>query len=91
MNKAQLIETLASKLDVNKTEAGRVLDTVLSTIIEGTKTDGECVVPGLGKLVVTETAARSGVSKMGGVEKAWTKPAGKKISLKLSKEGKEAL
>jgi hypothetical protein len=25
---------------------------------------------------------------MGGVEKAWTKPAGKKLALKLSKEGK---
>jgi DNA-binding protein HU-beta len=88
MNKAELTAAVATKLEVSKAEAGRIIETVLGEIIAGAVATGECVVPGLGKLEVKETAARSGVSKMGGVEKTWTKPAGKKISLKLSKEGK---
>ena len=91
MNKAQLTEAVAAELEVSKAEAGRIIETVISGIIAGAVKDGEAVIPGLGKLVVAETAARSGVSKMGGVEKAWTKPAGKKLALKLSKEGKEAV
>lgn len=91
MNKAQLVDAVATKLEVSKAEAGRVIESVIGEIIAGAKADGECVIPGLGKLEVKETAARTGVSKMGGVEKAWTKPAGKKLGLKLSKEGKAAV
>jgi nucleoid DNA-binding protein len=88
MNKAELTSAVATKLEVSKTEAGHLIETVIGEIITGAIATGECVVPGLGKLEVKETSARSGVSKMGGVEKAWTKPAGKKLALKLSKEGK---
>ena len=88
MNKAELIEAVATKLEVSKTEAGRTVDTVIGTIIEGAVA-GECVLPGLGKIVKTETAARSGVSKLQGVEKAWTKPAGHTLKLRLSAAGKE--
>jgi len=87
MNKAQLIATVAEKMNTSKAEAGRTVDTVISTIIEGTVA-GECTVPGLGKLVVVDTAARKGVSQLGGVEKAWSKPAGKTIKLRLSTAGK---
>jgi len=87
MNKAELTVAVATKLEVSKAEAGRVIETVLGTIIAGAVA-GECVVPGLGKVVSVDTAARSGVSKIGGVEKAWTKAAGKTLKLRLSKEGK---
>jgi len=87
MNKAELIEAVAGKLEVSKAEAGRVVETVIGTVIEGAVA-GECVVPGLGKLKVVDTAARSGVSKLGGAEKAWSTPAGKKIKLSLSTAGK---
>ena len=85
MNKAQLIEAVASKLGSKKTEAVETLDVVLGTIIEATVEEGECVIPGLGKLVVTETAARKGNTN--GV--AWSKPAGETIKLRLSSAGKE--
>ena len=88
MNKAELIAAVAAKLEVSNAEAGRTVATVLDTVIEGVKA-GECVIPGLGKLVVAETAARSGVSKLGGVDKAWSKPAGKTVKLRLSTAGKE--
>ena len=88
MNKAELIEAVAAKLEVSKAEANRVVETVVGTIIEGAVA-GEAVIPGLGKLVKVETAARSGVSKIGGVEKAWTKEAGQTLKLRLSKAGKD--
>lgn len=87
MNKSELIEAVATKLDVSKADAGRTIETVISTIIEGAVA-GEAVIPGLGKLVKTEVAARSGVSKIGGTEKAWSKPAGHTLKLRLSKDGK---
>lgn len=84
MNKAELIATVAEKLNVSKADAGRTIDTVIGTIIEGAKADGECVVAPLGKIVVTDVPEKSG-NAMG---KAWTKPAHKTIKLRLGKEGK---
>lgn len=88
MNKAGLIEAVASKMEVSKAEAGRTVETVIGTILEGTVKDGETTIPGLGKLKVVDTAARSGVSKIGGIEKAWTKEASQTIKLRLSAQGK---
>jgi DNA-binding protein HU-beta len=87
MNKAELTTAVATKMEITKAEATRIIETVLGTIVEGAKADGECVVPGLGKLKIKETAERSGNS-MG---KEWTKPAGKKFTLAVSKEGKDSL
>lgn len=87
MNKAELIAAVAAKLEVSNAEAGRTIDTVVGTMIEGVKA-GECVVPGIGKLVVAETAARSGVSMLGEEAKPWSKPAGKTVKLRLSAAGK---
>lgn len=84
MNKVELIAAVAEKLEVSKAEAGRTVDTVVGTIIEGTL-GGECVVPGLGKLKLTDVAASSGTA-MG---KKWTKPAHKKVKLSLSTDGKK--
>ena len=88
MNKAQLIEAVAGKLEVSKAEAGRTVGVVIDTLIEGV-VSGEVVIPGIGKLEVVDTAARSGISRLQGVEKAWSKPAGRTIKLRLSKAGKE--
>ena len=87
MNKAELIAAVAGKMEVSKAEAGRTVETVIGTIIDGAVA-GECTIPGLGKIVKVETAARSGVSTLGGVEKAWTKAAGHTLKLRLSTAGK---
>ena len=87
MNKAQVAEAVATKLEVSKAEAQRIIDTVVGTFIEGAKADGEAVVQGLGKLKVVDKAETSGVA-MG---KPWTKPAHKAFKLSVSKEGSENL
>ena len=84
MNKTELINVVAHKLEVSKKEAGQLVSTVIDTIIEGTKTEGECVIPELGKLVLADVPARSGTSM--GVQ--WSKPAHQLLKLKLSKAGK---
>jgi len=88
MNKVELISVIANKMDISKAEAGRVLNTVMETIIEGVEA-GECVLPGIGKLVLVDVPGRSGVSKVSGVEKAWKTEDHKKVKLRLSKAGKE--
>lgn len=92
MNRAELIATVATKLNIEgKTKkevtekATAIIDTVIGTIIEGAKADGKCTVAPLGEIVVAETKATSGKAPNG---ETWTKPAGKVIKLKLNKEGK---
>jgi len=88
LNKSELIATVAVKLDVSKAEAGRTIESVIGTIIEGA-TAGECTIPGLGKLVLSTKAARSGVSRLQGTDKAWSTEESKVIKLRLSSAGKK--
>ena len=83
MNKGELISAIAEKMGASKAEAGRTVELVLGTIIDGA-VDGECVVPGLGKIVKVDTAARSGETN--GVK--WSKEASQTLKLRLSKAGK---
>jgi len=85
MNKAELIQNVADKLEVSKAESGRIVEDVIGTIIDGAVNQGESVIPGLGKLVKVKTSARSGVTN--GVK--WSKPEGETLKLRLSKAGKE--
>jgi nucleoid DNA-binding protein len=82
---AELTSDAAGKLGTTKTEAGETLDIVISTIISATVAEGECVIPGLGKLKVKATKETSGKAPNG---TTWTKPAGKTIKLSLGAEGK---
>lgn len=93
MNKAELIAAVAEKTGSKKTEAEATINTVLDTIVAGAKADGECVVPGIGKLKVVDTPAKAGgaerVAPNGTKYVTKAVPAGKKIKLELSKAGKE--
>lgn len=84
MTKAELIRSVSKELGVTKSKGEGIVSVVFEGIIAGVKEDGEAVVPGIGKLVLVDTKATSG--SMNG--KAWSKPAGKALKLKLSKEGK---
>lgn len=83
MNKKELIDALAANLGTSKSEATSTLAIITDTII-GAAIAGECVIPGLGKLKITDVKESSGVA-MG---KAWAKPAHRKLKLSLSAEGK---
>lgn len=81
MNKKMLIEAIAQEFDIKKTEAEGLIEDFMAVILAGLKANKEVVLPGLGKLKIQETAARSGTTPSGVV---WTKEKSTKIVFKAS-------
>lgn len=47
------------------------MDKTISEVIESLKTTGKCTIKGFGTFETQVRKGREGVSKLGGVEKAW--------------------
>jgi DNA-binding protein HU-beta len=62
MNKTDLIQRLADKHELSKAEAGRVLETLLDTIVTAVKKGDAVTIPGFGSFKQHARAARSGVN-----------------------------
>ncbi len=62
MNKAELAEVLAGKLNVSKREAEDMLNTFTDVVTEELKKDGEVVLTGFGAFSAKTRAARTGVN-----------------------------
>ena len=89
MNKAQLIDSVASKADVSKAEAGRAVDATLSAI-SGSLSGGENVsLVGFGTVSVRHRAARMGRNPQTGA--AIQINASKSVGFKAGKALKESL
>ena len=68
MNKAELIELLASKHSVSKAEAGRIVDTLVETVVTTVKKGGSVSLPGFGSFKQHARAARNGVNPSTGAK-----------------------
>jgi nucleoid DNA-binding protein len=88
MNKAQLIEAVASKVCTKK-EAQLAVETVLETIKNSLKKKEPVTISGFGTFKVKETKARTGRNPKTG--ETIQIPAKKKISFRASKELKSIL
>jgi len=62
MNKTELIEHLASKHELTKAEAGRILETLLDAVVTTVKKGGAVSIPGFGSFKQHARAARTGVN-----------------------------
>lgn len=62
MNKADLIELLSTTHSLTKAEAGRILGTVLDTVVNTVKKGGSVTLPGFGSFKPHARAARNGVN-----------------------------
>ena len=62
MNKAELCESIASKLSLNKTEVERVVDAFEETIMATLKTGTEVSLTGFGTFSAKHRSARAGVN-----------------------------
>jgi DNA-binding protein HU-beta len=62
MNKSDLIETLANRLGVAKSEAEKVLNTFVDIVTEALKKGDEVNISGFGQFSVSNRAAREGVN-----------------------------
>ena len=60
MNKADLIDAIASAADINKSDAGRALDAVIDTITDALKRGDQVSLVGFGTFTVKPRAAREG-------------------------------
>jgi DNA-binding protein HU-beta len=68
MNKAELIEHIATAHSLTKAEAGRIVETVTSAIVSTVKKGGAVVIPGFGSFRQVARAARTGVNPSTGAK-----------------------
>ena len=89
MNKAELIEAIATKGKCTKSEAEKGLNVVLDVIGAALKKGEEVAIAGAGKFVVKKRAARKGINPL--TKKPITIKASKTVAFKPSKTLKQAL
>ncbi|MBI5799054.1 MAG: HU family DNA-binding protein, partial [Candidatus Yonathbacteria bacterium] len=62
MNKAELIESVSTKLNLPKNQVADVVETALTTITETLKTGGDVTFAGFGQFLAKRREARMGVN-----------------------------
>jgi DNA-binding protein HU-beta len=90
MNKAELAQTLAEKINVPKSQAEDMLNSLLEVITTTLKNGGEVVLTGFGAFSVKTRAARVGVNPQKPTEKI-NIPAVKVPKFKAGKALKDEL
>jgi nucleoid DNA-binding protein len=90
MNKQELIDALANKLSLGKTEAEKVLHGFVEVVTETLKSGNEVNISGFGAFVVTDRSARMGVNPQNPTEKIQI-PATKVPKFRAGKNLKEAV
>jgi len=90
MNKNELLETLASRLAVSRSEAERILNTFVDVITEALKKGDEANIAGFGHFSVSNRAARAGVNPQNPTERIQI-PATKVPKFRAGKNLKEAI
>ena len=89
MNKNEMISAVANKVEgATKKDIGVVIDALTDVIKEAVLAGDTITIPEICKISSKTVGERSGVTKLGGVEKAWTKPAHKEACVKTLKSFK---
>ncbi len=89
MTKSQMIATLAESAEMSKKQIASLLDTISEVVYKEVKKNGECIVPGFGKLVKVKRKAREGRNPATG---ATIKiPAKTVVKFRLAKAVKDAV
>jgi DNA-binding protein HU-beta len=68
MNRIELVETIATKHELSKAEAGRVLDTILEAVVGTVKKGGAVTLVGFGTFKQVARAARTGFNPQAGTK-----------------------
>lgn len=89
MNKPEFVELLAERCEVTKKEAAEMYDDVFGTLADVVSDGNEVAIPGLGRVKMTERAARVATNPRTG-EKIDV-PVKKAPSFKFAKNVKEAV
>lgn len=89
MTKSQLLQSLAEASELSKKQVVTLLDKMVSLAYAQVKSSGEFVVPGLGKLVKVNRAARMGRNPATGA--TIQIPAKTVVKFRVAKAAKEAV
>ncbi len=89
MTKTQLIRYMAEKMETPPKQIAAFLDLLIETATTHTRKNGEFTVPGLGKLVKAQRAARMGRNPATG--EALKIKASTTVKFRLSKSAKDAV
>ena len=90
MNKNEMITKIQETVDfeVTKKDLAQIVDAYTKVIKEAVLAGDIVTIPEICKISSKEVGERSGVTKLGDVEKAWTKPAHKEACIKTLKSFK---
>ncbi|MCL4513672.1 MAG: HU family DNA-binding protein [Candidatus Eremiobacteraeota bacterium] len=89
MTKSRIISHLAEKVETTKKQVSELLEELVSLAIKETKSNGQFVVPGIGKLVKANRKARMGRNPQTG--EAIKIPAKTVVKFRVAKACKEAI
>ena len=87
MTKNEMITKIQETVDfeVTKKDLTQIVDALTDVIKEAVLAGDTVTIPEICKISSKDVAERSGVTKLGDVEKAWTKPAHKEACIKTLK------
>ena len=90
MNKNEMIKKIQETVDfeVTKKDLAQIVDAYTNVIKEAVLAGDTVTIPEICKISSKDVAERSGVTKLGDVERAWTKPAHKEACVKALKSFK---
>jgi DNA-binding protein HU-beta len=89
MTKAELVRFVAEKLELTTKQSAAFFDLLAETAVQETKKNGEFTIPGLGKLVKAQRAARLGRNPQTGESiKIKAKTA---VKFRVAKAAKDAI
>ena len=90
MTKSEMITKIQETVDfeVTKKDLAQIVDAYTNVIKEAVLAGDTVTIPEICKISSKDVAERSGVTKLGDVEKAWTKPAHKEAFVKALKSFK---
>ena len=88
MNKTELVKEIANQTTLTQKDITTVLD-AFQSVVKDTVANGDKVsLTGFLTFDKKHVEAKTGVTKLGGVEKPWSTPAKDEISVKISKSYK---
>ena len=88
MNKTELVKEISNQTTLSQKDVAIVIDT-FQNVVKDTVINGDKVtLTGFLTFDKKHVDAKSGVTKLGGVEKPWSTPAKDEISVKISKSYK---
>ena len=89
MTKNEMIGAVANKINgATKKDVGVVIDALTDVIKDAVLAGDTVTIPEICKISSKEVKERTGTTELGGVKKAWTKPAHKEACVKALKSFK---